>query len=281
MSNELAIAEVADTIPSLAKADEEVALGITRLFQSIVAVPEGMEETDTSWRPDIMKIRQSNTTDAMLPADAQMGALWAAGQTLWQPSDGEQKPLLFVPVYRWLSHARFQPGQRSPDCRSDDGKWNIYGTQKCEECPDLPWRNGEMQLCRRSQNYIIVPLNFAGIYHVQFSKTGYTTGNVIAKTAKSRGHMALWENVFGLTTQKKTNSAGQSWFVFDVTPHLHVKEDDATKELGRFVYQQYKGFRERLLAGQERARENADAVLAASDVDLSVEESDSGFEDSM
>lgn len=281
MSTDLIIPEVTTSIPSLATVDEAVATGIVRLFQSIVSVPEGMEETDHSWRPDIMKIRQSNTTDAMLPADAQAGALWAAGQTLWQPSDGEAKPLLFMPVYRWVSHARFQPGQRSPDCRSDDGKWNIYGTQKCEECPDLPWRNGDMQLCRRAQNYIIVPLNFSGIYHVQFSKTGYTAGNVIAKTAKSRGNLALWENVFGLTTQKQTNSAGQMWYVFDVSPHLHIKIDEATKEMGRFVYQQYKEFRERLLAGQERQRSNADEVLAAGDVDLSFEDDGGGFEDSM
>lgn len=280
MSSELMIQEAAESLPALKNADDEVAASIARLFQSIVAVPEGMEEAESQWRPDTLKIRQSNTTDAMLPADAKEGALWAAGQTLWQPSQGKDDPLLFIPIYRWKSHARFQPGQRSPDCRSDDGKWNIYGTQKCAECPDFPWRNGEKQLCRRAQNYIIIPLNYAGIYHVSFSKTGYTAGNVIANTAKSRGTMALWENVFGLTSEKMSNSAGQSWYVFDVAPHLHINVDEATKEMGRFVYNQYKEHRKQLLESQKRARENADEVLSASDADLGTEP-EAGFEDSM
>lgn len=280
MSSELMIQEAAETLPALTSVDAEIANSIAELFHSMTTVPEGMEETEAHWRPSYLKIRQSNTSDPLLPADAKEGALWASGRTLWQPGQGKEDPFLFIPIYRWISHARFQPGDRSPDCRSDDGIWNTYGTQKCETCPDLPWRNGEKQLCRRSQNYIIISLDYSGIYHINFSKTSYRKGNVIATTAQKSGKGALWKNVFGLTTDKATNTAGQSWYVLDVAPHLHIDVDPATAEMGRFVYERYKEHRANLAEAQQQMRENADAVMTASDADLGTE-SDDGFEDSM
>lgn len=278
MSTELVVTDLSEAIPSLASADPAEAKQISRLFQSLYSVPEGLDEDEGTRGPDIVKVRQSNTKDSMLPADAKEGAIWSAGETLWQPTQGKDDPWLFVPIYRWISHARFQVGQRSPDCKSDDGKWNIYGTQECEKCPDLPWRDGERQLCQRSQNYIVVPLDFRGVYHLQFSKTSFTAGSVIAKTARKRGTHALWENVFGLTTRMMSNSAGQSWYVMDVAPHLHVEVSDAASELGRIVYQQYKQFREGRLEQQKLMRENADAALRDGGADLP---DTSGFDDSM
>lgn len=279
MSTELMVPELQDAIPSLAKAEAEERDKIERLFTSLYATPEGMDEDEGRSGPDIVKVRQSNTKDQMLPADAKEGAIWSSGVTLWQPTQGKDDPWLFMPIYRWISHARFQVGQRSPDCKSDDGKWNIYGTQKCEDCPDLPWRDGEIQLCRRSQNYIVVPLDFSGVYHLQFSKTGFSAGSVIAKTARKRGTRALWENVFGLSTKQMSNRAGQTWHVFDVTPHLHREVSPAASELGRLVYTQYKQFREGRLASQQQARENADAALREGTPELS--NAEAGFDDSM
>jgi len=279
MSTDLVVTDLKDAIPSLASADKEEGEKIARLFQSLYAVPEGMDEDEGTRGPDIVKVRQSNTKDQMLPADAKEGAVWSAGETLWQPTQGKDDPWLFVPIYRWISHARFQVGQRSPDCKSDDGKWNIYGTQKCDDCPDLPWRDGEIQLCRRSQNFIVVPLDFSGVYHLQFSKTSFSAGSVIAKTARKRGTRALWQNVFGLSTKMMTNGAGQSWYVLDVAPHLHVEVSDAATELGRVVYTQYKQFREGRLEQQQSQRETADSVLREGGPELISD--DSGFEDTM
>lgn len=279
MSTDLIIPELDSAIPSLASASKEERGLITKLFESLYATPEGMEEDEGHRGPDIVKIRQSNTKDQMLPADAKEGAIWSAGATLWQPTQGKEDPWLFVPIYRWISNARFQVGERSPDCKSDDGKHNIYGTVACDDCPDQPWRDGEIQLCRRSQNYIVVPLDFSGVYHVQFSKTSFAAGSVIAKTARKRGTKALWENVFGLSTKVATNKAGQSWSVLDVTPHLHLEVTPAASELGRIVYTQYKEFREQRLASQQNSRENADMALREGGSELSNKEA--GFDDSM
>lgn len=272
------LVKLEEAIPTLAGGDPEVVDKIAALFRGMTQAPEGMEDADVNWTPEVIKIRHAVTTDDAMPGEAKEGDIWSNGQLLWTVKQGEEEPFLFVPINYWKEHVRFQNNERKPNCSSPDGKVAYDGTI-CKDCPDLPWRNGQVQDCRRQHNFLILPLDLSGIYHVRFNKTSARAGTNILKTSKRRGR-PMRENVYGLTTTKKSNQSGQSWYAFSTSTYFDTPLDPSFLEFSAWLYQQHKASREDFLAGVAEDRQSATAILDEEE-DLEDVAAASGFEDSM
>lgn len=272
------IVKFEDAIPNVTQGSPEMVEKLRELYRGMTIAPEGMEDADINWNPEVVKIKHPTTTDAALPGDAREGDIWATGRVLWSRRQGEEDPFLFVPVNYWKEHSRFQNNERKPNCSSPDGITAYDGTI-CKTCPDFPWRNGQVQDCRRAHNFLVLPLDLSGIYSIRFSKTSSTAGTNILKTSKGRGR-PMRENVYGLWTKQQSNSAGQSWYTYQTGTFFDTPLDPAFLAFAEWLFHQHKEARSSFLAGVAETREMATAALTgAADLD-DVAEAE-GFEDSM
>lgn len=272
---------VVHEVPQLAEIedlDENAVERINHLFQIMSANPAGFEG-DVKWRPEKLKIRHPITQDPTMPPDAEVGDLFGNGKVLWsRQDDGRSNPFKFVLCYAWQSRARFPTGANQPDCTSADSVWNDHGTMKCENCPDLPFRNGQPTDCHNTLNMVILPVDLSGIYVVRFSKSSYKAGSNIRKML--RGCLHTWDRMFGLTTKEMSN-ASNTWNVFQSVA-INEEVPAEVKAFAKHVSEAYKQIREEYLKSLEEARNNADEGLdAMANMGDDFDDDADGFDDTM
>jgi hypothetical protein len=277
--SELALYDAVPELQTLALNDEQLE-PYQNLVSMMTSAPEGAEEANTGWRAEIVKIYTGTTTDAGAPGDAKKGDIWSAGEILWSEHiQGRSKPWMFVPVYYWPSRARFRKNEKTPSCRSIDGKTNIEGTIKCEDCPDLPFRNGARTDCQNAHNFVVVPLDLSGLYHISFSKTSSKAGTNINKVMRTK--KSLWSMAWGLTTQSNTND-GNTWHTFATASFASVPLPAGMDEFCRFVSGEVRKGREKSLeVHAERVRKVQSLLDGEIPGQLADTADEPGFEDSM
>lgn len=205
-------------VPSLAQAPEDVQAQYLAMYRSMTEPPKGVDPEGWYWKPDTVKIRHKTTSDSAMPANAEVGDIWANGRVLWSAgNDGPKRPFRFMPVKRWISHARFRTGESSPICASMDaktGRNNDGILIECASCEHLPFRDGKKTECMKSQNYYVFdPVN-PSIMLLTFAKSSYGAGTTITNAAA--GKAALWSTRFGLTAKERQNDS-YTWHVLNVT----------------------------------------------------------------
>ena len=272
--------QVASEIPTLADIDdlpEEALARVNSLFQSMTSNPAGFEG-GVKWQPEKLKIRHPVSSDPMMPQDAEFGDLYANGRVLWgEKEGGRSEPLEFVLCYAWQSRARFQPGDNRPDCTSADSTWNDFGTLKCDNCPDLPFRNGKPTNCQNTLNMVILPVDLSGVYIVRFSKSSHKAGRNIRRMLG--GCKNTFDRRFGLFTEQMSNGK-KKWYVYKTI----ASEGDVPPEVAAFadyVGKAYKDIRTEFLESLKEMRENAAEGLQAMDsIGEDLDDTD-GFDDTM
>lgn len=270
---------VKQALPKIEKynIDDEALEKIEYLYQVMNSTPAGLEQ-EVEWRPENLKLRHPITSDNQMPPDAAIGDLYANGEVLWSSEDdGSKNPFKFVLCYAWKSRIRFPEGERQPDCRSEDLEWNVEGTLKCENCPDLPFRNGNPTDCNNTLNMVLLPLSMDGVYIARFSKSSYSAGSNIRKLL--RGKLHAWDKVFGLTTTKRS-SKNNEWYVYQTTG-LNEEVPDECALFAEYISKEMKAQREAYLERLEEQRENVQETIdAMDDIDDDFGE-DADFSDSM
>ncbi len=275
--------EVASTVTHLEAYNRLSTLArrkVDTLYASMTAVPEGMEELNVRWRPEELKLFHPVSTDEMAPGDVRPGDIYSQGEMLWSKKvDGVDKPFKFVLCHAWKSRARFQDGERTPDCKSDDLIHNVYGTMLCQNCPDLPFHNGLATNCQDTWNMVLLPLDMQSIYVARFSKSSAKAGSNIAKILT--GSKKSWEKAFGLYS-KEMERKNNKWNAYQSVALSSVEVAPEVKLFAGIIAAQMLGTRKSLLTAQAGMR---DSLLLGADslkgIAADVASDDEGFEDSM
>lgn len=173
------------------------------------------EVESASWNPPSVRVMQPTTRNTSGAEGVQPGDMFTSlGRRI-----GTE--LLFIPFYRFTTHTRWDDGDfgGAPNCSSPGAipgqpRLSIFGT-KCDDCPDLPFRDGHKTSCNKNMVYWVLDANtMSDIYSIQFSKTSYRVGSRIYSLAK--GQESTWARTFKLSTVKQTTSRG-IYYKYDVT----------------------------------------------------------------
>lgn len=198
-------------------------------LQSLIARMDphkpGFEEMGgAGWSIPVIRLRQAMSNSA--PENSKNGDLYTdTGVVL--PS-----PWKFIPLYMHYGHAKFEPNNASPTCRSEDAKVSIYG-DICAQCDDRPFKDDQKTLCQKSINVYCFDEAFEGLYRLQFSKTSYRAGTRLFHQAGSDKHM--WDRVYALSSEMKSREGdGAKYWVFNVTP-VGVQVDEKHKQLAALI----------------------------------------------
>ena len=124
-------------------------------------------------------------------------ALWG-GRTMWgDPEQGESTKM--------------------PMCHSMDRKiGSLCGA--CEDCPHLPWRDGQHQRCADDVVAFMLSKDMKEIALVRFAKTSEPAGRQLTKFVKRSVYP--WSRWFQLTLEQRTSPQDSSrrWYVMQVEP---------------------------------------------------------------
>lgn len=165
------------------------------------------EQAVSSWNPPSIRVYQPTTRNTGGLEDLRQGDLFTG------TGDNLGKELEFIVLYRYITHTRWNAGEFSgaPNCSSPGilpghERLSVFG-DKCDDCPDLPFRDGKRTLCGKNMVYWVMDAkNMDSIYSVQFSKTSYNTGSKLYRLARSQP--LTWSKTFKLAATKVENSRG-------------------------------------------------------------------------
>lgn len=137
-------------------------------------------------------------------------ALWN-GRTMWgDPDQGESTKM--------------------PLCQSMDRKMgSLVG--KCDDCPHLPWRDGQHQRCSDDVVAFMLSRDMKEIVLVRFAKTSEPAGRQLKKFVKRS--VFPWSRWFQLTLDQRTSPTDSSrrWYVMQVEP---IKDATVPSEIYDF-----------------------------------------------
>jgi len=198
----------------------------------------GFEEMGGAhWSPPIIKVHQPVSSET--PANSKNGDLFT------DTGDVLERPWTFIPIYMHYSHARFEEGNSSPTCRSEDAKTSAYG-DVCADCEDFPFRDGQRTNCQKSLNVYVFDAEFTQVYRVQFAKTSYRAGSKLFKQARSTP--MPWSRTYVLTTQEKSRQEGSGkYFVLSVAA-TGEGVDPQFFPMIEYIYGQLADLRKKILA---------------------------------
>lgn len=234
-------------IPLVRNLPAPVVERLGNLLEEMSSDQTGLEEMDASWTPPIVKIRQPVTTDA--PKNVQMGQLYTAEGDVF-PNGFE-----FVPLYMHPAHLKFEEGESTPACRSEDGKMSIFG-DLCKECPDEPFKHGEPTDCSKFRNVFVFDKGFGRIYKLALGKTSYKAGTKLQRYWKGSGKFP-WRKVYLLEAKEVERKGGGVYYVYNIVPTGEELADETLLHLGQFFYDRIKEERARLMERLEQQRQKA------------------------
>jgi hypothetical protein len=215
---------------------------VAERVQSLLAMMDpnkpGFEEMGGAhWSPPIIKVHQPVSSET--PANSKNGDLYT------DTGDVLERPWTFIPIYMHYSHARFEEGNASPTCRSEDAKTSIYG-DACADCEDFPFRDGQRTNCQKSLNVFVFDAEFGNVYKVQFAKTSYRAGSKLFKQARSTP--MPWSRTYVLTTQEKSRQEGSGkYFVLNVAA-TGENVNPQYFPMIEYIYQQLSAVRKKILS---------------------------------
>lgn len=198
----------------------------------------GFEEMGGSgWSIPIVRLRQMMSSNA--PANSKNGDLYTdTGAVL-------PAPWKFIPLYMHYGHAKFEPGNSTPTCRSEDAKVSVYG-DICAQCNDRPFKDDQKTMCQKSINVYCFDETFENLYRLQFSKTSYRAGTRLFHQAGSDKNM--WDRVYALSSEVKSREGdGAKYWVFNVAP-VGTEVDAKYKQLAAFVCEKVAEMRAKIKA---------------------------------
>lgn len=217
---------------------EKIADKVQTLLASMNPNKPGFEEMGGArWAPPVVKVHQPTSGD--VPGASKQGDLYT------DTGDILPKPFEIVPVYMHYSHAKFEPGNSNPTCRSEDGKRSIYG-DLCKDCPDLPFRDGNKSLCNKSIEVYAFNKECTEVYRLQFSKTSYKAGSKLYRQASSSA--VPWARVYAIDTEKKTRQNDTGIYYIQTLTPTGESVDPELFELIGYVYEQIAEVRKQKLA---------------------------------
>lgn len=230
------------------------------LSQLMTQPTKGMEDTDTVYRPSMMRLYQRSSRDESAPEDIKPGDIYADGQIFHREKDGAG--VRVVPIYGWSSHQRWPDGETFPDCWSDDTHFSANRGISCASCPTRPWKNNQPQDCKQVINWFFLLEDLSGFYHVPFRSSSLKAGNNITRSMKNRP--AVWDAYFKLATKGQENKMGK-YFVWTTTP-LSEKPAPHIQAFAEALYDLTKEQRNAMLDRQAAQRmSSADGASAGTD----------------
>lgn len=234
-------------IPLVRNLPAPVVERVGNLLEEMSSDQTGLEEMDAAWTPPIVKIRQPVTTDA--PKNVEMGQLYTAEGDVF-PGGFE-----FVPLYMHPAHLKFEEGESTPACRSEDGKMSIFG-DICKECPDEPFKHGEPTDCSKFRNVFVFDKKFGRIYKLALGKTSYKAGTKLQRYWKGSGKFP-WRKVYLLEAKEVERKGGGVYYVYNIVPTGEELQDDTLLQLGQFFYDRIKEERGKLMERLAEQRQKA------------------------
>jgi len=223
------------------------------------------EQGSSNWNPPGIRINQPTTRSTGGLEDLRPGEMFTG------VGDRLGTELEFIILYRYITHTRWNPGEFSgaPNCSSpgvlpDQERLSIYG-DKCNDCPDLPFRNNKRTACNKSMVYWVLDAKtMSNIYTVNFAKTGYKVGSKLYRLARSQP--SAWAKVFKLSTNKISNNQGV-YYSYDIA--LGDNTDEHQQTISDAFYEVIHGNRTAMLTRlQERAlarEQDPEEVIAIGD----------------
>jgi hypothetical protein len=141
---------------ALVKLSESLPEGLSEIqkenLEELVEVLEHIERSGQQIIPALLstrlgvdgaRIRQNVGTDDLAPEDIEPGDIYVPGETIAKSGDG----VVVVPLFGVKGNLRWLMGDRLPDCFSHNATNNGVTGSACADCPDLPFRDGEMTDC--------------------------------------------------------------------------------------------------------------------------------------
>ena len=234
-------------VPIIRNLPAPVVERLGNLLEEMSSQQPGLEEMDSAWTPPIVKIRQPVTTDA--PKNVEMGQLYTAEGDVF-PEGFE-----FVPLYMHPAHLKFEEGESTPACRSEDGKQSIFG-DVCKDCPDEPFKHGEPTDCSKFRNVFVFDKKFSRVYKLALGKTSYKAGTKLQRYWKGSGKFP-WRKVYALESKEVERKGGGVYYVYNIVPTGEELSDQTLLDLGQFVYDRIKEERTRLMERLVEQRQKA------------------------
>jgi hypothetical protein len=234
-------------IPIVRNLPAPVVERLGNLLEEISSDQTGLEEMEAAWTPPIVKIRQPVTTDA--PKNVEMGQLYTAEGDVF--AGGFE----FVPLYMHPAHLKFEEGESTPACRSEDGKMSIFG-DVCKDCPDEPFKHGEPTDCSKFRNVFVFDKAFGRIYKLALGKTSYKAGTKLQRYWKGSGKFP-WRKVYMLESKEVERKGGGVYYVYNIVPTGEELQDETLLQLGQFFYDRIKEERARLMERLAAQRQKA------------------------
>lgn len=233
-------ASAADKALAVLKRDlPEIAEKVEHLVTLMNPDKQGYEEMGGArWAPPIVRIHQALTHNP--PGNSKLGNLYT------DTGDVLPTPWEFIPIYMHYANTKFTQGGEDGNnrlCRSEDTVTSTRG-QVCADCPDRPFREGQITQCKKSIEVFVLDKDFQNIYKIQFVKTSYKVGSKLYRQTSSGS--VIWERVYALgaetATQEKT---GAKYYVFTAVP-TGEKTNPKFDPMARFIHEKISEARRRI-----------------------------------
>lgn len=230
----------ADTALAVIRRDmPELAEKVERLILLMNPDKPGYEEMGGArWAPPTVRIHQALTHSP--PGNSKPGNLYT------DTGDVLSTPWEFVPIYMYYANTKFPQGDeddRNRLCRSEDTIISTRG-QLCNDCPDQPFRGGQVTQCKKTIEVFVFDRDFQNIYKLQFSKTNYKVGSKLYRQTSSGS--VPWERIYALGTEVATQEkTGAKYFIFTVTP-TGEKITPQYDLMARFIHEKIAEVRKRI-----------------------------------
>jgi hypothetical protein len=134
------------------------------------------------------RIRQNTGTDDLAPEDIEPGDIYVPGAIL---ARHKEEGIVVSPLFGWSGNVRWLSGDRVPDCFSNDRETSGESGAKCADCPDLPFRDGEMTDCARVWHWTFLSEDCSRVFYVMFRGKSARTGSNLARLTRNRGGSKL------------------------------------------------------------------------------------------
>lgn len=226
---------------------------------------QALGSLDQSWGiEDVEKVRINHpvSDNSHCPEEAEDGDMFTSpgGRHLWSRIEDRDDPWNFVVVFAFLSRVRFEENGKS-FCSSFDAEHADDRDMLCENCPDLPWAQGEKTDCNNQLNFIVLDTDLTDVFQLQFKKSNFQEGRTIQKALKKTS--PGWNKVFSLKTIETSNESN-TWDKFKVG----ITNQEAPEHVmaaAPFVSEQYREAREEKLEEMHNRRQDAADVAEGMD----------------
>jgi hypothetical protein len=218
---------------ALVKLSESLPEGLSEIqkenLEELVEVLEHIERSGQQIIPALLstrlgvdgaRIRQNVGTDDLAPEDIEPGDIYVPGETIAKSGDG----VVVVPLFGVKGNLRWLMGDRLPDCFSHNATNNGVTGSACADCPDLPFRDGEMTDCALVWHWVFLTEDCSKLFYVMFRGKSAKTGSNLNRLVRRPGTRKV-----RLFTESEKNKKG-SYYVWK-SSMLGDRPDSALKKL--------------------------------------------------